>query len=114
MSDCLFCKIAKKEIESQVVFESKKVLAFRDINPQAPAHILVIPKKHFSSITESGKIAPELLSEIFSAINTIAKEQGIKDPGFRIVVNHGKQAGQAVAHLHFHILGGRDLNWPPG
>jgi len=114
MSDCLFCKIAKKEIESQVVFENKKVLAFRDINPQAPVHILVIPKMHFSSITESYHIAPELLSDIFLAINTIAEEQKIKDPGFRVVVNHGKQAGQAVSHLHFHILGGRDLTWPPG
>lgn len=114
MKDCLFCKIAKKEIPGDIVLESMEVLAFRDINPQAPVHILVIPKKHVPSFAEIDQLPPKLISELMSCIKQIAEKEGIIGPGFRVVVNHGKQAGQAVEHLHFHILGGRDLTWPPG
>jgi len=114
MSECLFCKIARNEIESSKVLETDTVLAFNDINPQAPVHVLVIPKKHINSITKVEVEHASLISDIIEAIKKIAKEKGVDESGFRIVVNHGADSGQAVPHLHFHVLGGRHLNWPPG
>ena len=110
--DCIFCKIAKKEIPSSIVYEDDKMLAFNDIAPQAPVHILVIPKKHVSTVAELEDM--EVVKDLFSMMKVIAEEKGIAKTGYRIVVNHGKDAGQAVAHLHFHLLGGRPLKWPPG
>lgn len=112
MSDCLFCRIAAKEIKSSIVYEDDKVLAFNDINPQAPVHILVIPKAHADSFTDVKDY--DVIGYIYKIITKLAKEQGVAESGFRVVVNHGPAAGQAVKHLHFHLLGGRDFNWPPG
>ena len=113
MSDCLFCKIVAKEVDSQIVHESSEVLAFQDINPAAPTHVLVIPKRHIASADELGPDDGGLLAEIFQTITAIAKATGLDD-GHRIVTNVGESAGQTVHHLHFHVLGGRSLSWPPG
>lgn len=113
MSDCLFCKIAAKEIDSKVAHESSEVLAFHDINPAAPTHILVIPKRHIASAEELGSDDGDLLVEMFQTMTAIAKAAGV-DGGHRIVTNVGEAAGQSVHHLHFHVLGGRSLSWPPG
>ena len=113
MTDCLFCKIARKEIESGIVHETDNVLAFKDIQPGAPTHVLVIPKEHIASAAELGQAQGELLGEMFDVMATVAREAG-NDGGFRIVTNVGPDAGQSVHHLHFHVLGGRTLGWPPG
>lgn len=109
MEDCLFCKIVKGEIPSTKVYEDEEILAFKDINPVTPVHILVIPKKHISSLNE---IEPEdqmLIGKIFTTIKKIAKEQGIAENGYRVIANCGEDGGQEVKHLHFHILGGKKL-----
>lgn len=106
MEDCIFCKIINKEIPGTIVYEDEKVLAFKDINPQAPIHIIVVPKKHVVSIMEANE---EITANIFNAIQKIAKEQGIESKGFRVITNCGKDAGQTVNHLHFHILAGTNL-----
>jgi histidine triad (HIT) family protein len=111
MSDCLFCKIVSGQISSKKVFEDEKIFAFEDIHPQAPTHILVVPKKHFSDLHD-GSGDPGLLGEILARSAAIAKERGI--PEYRLVANSGAMAGQAVFHLHFHVLGGRRMGWPPG
>ncbi|MBP1737505.1 MAG: Bis(5-nucleosyl)-tetraphosphatase (asymmetrical) [Oscillospiraceae bacterium] len=113
MSDCLFCKIAKGEIPSSKVYEDEQVFAFLDIDPQAPKHILVIPKTHIQSVAA---VTPEnagVVAHIFEVIARIAAEQGFSE-GFRVVSNVGEQGGQTVHHLHFHVLAGRDMTWPPG
>ncbi|WP_350342496.1 histidine triad nucleotide-binding protein [Proteinivorax tanatarense] len=107
---CLFCKIIKDEIPSDKVFESDEILAFNDIEPQAPVHVLIIPKKHFSNVKET---PPEEISKIFSAIKEIAEKLDLEE-GFRVVNNCGSLGGQTVDHLHFHLLGKRQLKWPPG
>jgi len=114
MEDCLFCKILNKEIESDIVFESDNVLIFKDISPKAPVHLLAVPKEHISSILEIEKLDCKLLKELMEAISKVAIEMGLDKEGFRIVINTGSGAGQSVNHLHFHILGKRKLNWPPG
>ncbi len=114
MSDCLFCKIINKEIPADIVFEDNNVLAFRDINPQAPVHKLVIPKKHISNILELGPEDSGVLPAIFDAAGKLVKKEGLDKDGFRIVNNCGAKAGQSVFHIHFHLLGGRVFNWPPG
>ncbi|WP_010292603.1 histidine triad nucleotide-binding protein [Clostridium senegalense] len=114
MSDCIFCKIAKGEIPSQKVYEDDKVLVFNDINPEAPVHVLVIPKEHIVSANEITEENSDIISHIFVVINKIAKELKIAEDGFRIVNNIGKNGGQTVEHMHFHVLGGRNLAWPPG
>jgi histidine triad (HIT) family protein len=111
MTDCVFCKIVAGEIPSRKVFENERILAFEDINPQAPTHILLIPKKHVESLND-GAADPELLGEIVSRSAAIAGERGV--PEFRLLTNTGRQAGQVVFHLHFHLLGGRRMGWPPG
>ncbi len=113
MSDCLFCKIVSKEIEADVVHESSEVLAFRDINPAAPTHILVIPKRHLASATELGDADGDLLVELFQTMASVAVTEGL-GAGHRIVTNVGEHGGQTVPHLHFHVVGGRPMGWPPG
>ena len=114
MDDCLFCKIIRGEIPSDKVYEDEMVLAFNDIDKKAPVHILVIPKKHVGSLLELGDEDAALTAHIMGVIQRIAKETGVDKSGFRVVVNTGDDGGQTVHHLHFHILGGRSLEWPPG
>ena len=109
MEDCLFCKIVKGEIPSKKVYEDEDVYAFSDINPQAPIHILVIPKKHITSIVELNEENKDIVGKIFITINKIAKENGFLEDGFRVISNCGENAGQTVKHLHFHILAGKKL-----
>lgn len=106
MENCIFCKIIKGEIPSEKVYEDEKILAFKDINPAAPIHILVIPKKHIENVLEVEPEDKETIADIFQAINKIAKQLGIEEDGFRIINNCGKDAGQEVMHLHFHMLAG--------
>ena len=112
--DCLFCKIIKGEIPSTKVYEDDKVYAFRDIEPQAPVHILIIPKEHIASANEITEENASVIGHIYAVAAKIAKEEGIADGGYRIVNNCGQDGGQTVGHLHFHMLGGRSLQWPPG
>ena len=114
MGDCIFCKIIAGEIPSKKIYEDDKVLAFYDISPEAPVHFLVIPKEHISSANELTEENCEIVSHIFMVINKIVKELGIADSGYRIVNNCGADGGQTVNHIHFHILGSRELIWPPG
>ncbi len=109
MEDCLFCKIIRGEIPSTKVYEDNEILAFKDINPAAPIHILVIPKKHITSLAYLKKEDEILVGKIYSAINQIAEEQGVKEKGYRVIVNCGKDGGQEVMHLHFHLLAGKQF-----
>lgn len=111
--DCLFCKIAAGEIPSTKVYENENILAFRDIDPQAPFHVVIIPKRHISSAAEINHENSAIVAEIFEAAAVIAREQKL-EKGFRIVNNCGEEGGQTVNHLHFHMLAGRNLGWPPG
>ena len=116
MSDCLFCKIAQKTIPADIVYEDDGVIAFRDIEPQAPLHILVIPKKHYGSLmdmaeADDGALASHIMIDV---IPQVVRELDLAENGFRVVTNIGRDGGQTVPHLHFHILGGRSLQWPPG
>ena len=112
MEDCLFCKIAAGDIPSDCLFEDDRVYAFKDIAPQAPVHFLVIPKEHIPSAACVDETNSALVAHIFEVIAHLAKEQGLE--GFRVVSNVGESAGQTVKHLHFHVLSGRDMTWPPG
>jgi len=112
--DCLFCKIANKKIDSDIVLETENVMVFKDIDPKAPVHLLAIPKQHVCSVMEAGKLADGVLDELFEAIVRVARELGLEDDGFRVVTNTGRGAGQSVDHLHLHILGKRKFTWPPG
>ncbi len=107
MEDCIFCKIINKEIPGSIVYENDKVLAFNDINPQAPVHIIVVPKKHVKSVMEADR---EISGDLINAIQEIAKEQGVDEKGFRVITNCGEDGGQTVNHLHFHILAGKKLS----
>lgn len=109
MEDCLFCKIIDKKIPSTVVYEDDEILAFKDINPVAPVHILVIPKKHVASLAEIQKEDEQLIGKIYTVINEIAKKEGIFEKGYRVIVNCGEDGGQEVKHLHFHLIGGKKL-----
>jgi histidine triad (HIT) family protein len=111
---CIFCKIVNKEIASNIVYEDEKVVAFYDINPQAPYHILVVPKKHISTLLEVTEEDKELIGHIYLVINKIAKDIGFDERGYRVVVNCKEEAGQTIFHLHFHVLAGRTMGWPPG
>lgn len=115
MSDCIFCKIANKEIKSDLIYEDDFVVAFKDLNPQAPQHILIVPKKHIANITEFTADDKNLAAHIFiDVVPVIAKKVNVADEGFRIVINTGDNGGQTVNHLHVHLLGGRKMTWPPG
>lgn len=115
MAETIFSKIIKKEIPADIVFESENVLAFRDINPQAPTHILLIPKIEIPTVRElSGADHKDLLAEMIDTANKIASDEGISKDGFRLVFNCGNNGGQEVYHLHLHLLGGRKMKWPPG
>ena len=110
---CIFCKIINKEIPSEIIYEDDKILIFNDINPEAPVHFLVIPKKHIESAEKIDSENSNIISHIFIKISEITKKLELKN-GFRIVNNCGADGGQTVNHIHFHVLGGRKLNWPPG
>ncbi len=114
MSDCIFCKIANGEIPSQFVYQDDKCVAFRDIEPQAPFHVLIIPKEHIKSALEIDEVNSSIIGHIFAVAAKIARQEGIDENGFRLVNNCGKDGGQTVGHLHFHMLAGRYLQWPPG
>ncbi len=113
MTDCIFCKIAKKEIDSELLYEDDLVVAFKDLSPQAPVHILIIPKEHIASADDINEENSHIVARIFEVISQLAKELGLED-GYRIVNNCGEDGGQTVDHIHFHMLGKRKLNWPPG
>lgn len=114
MGDCIFCKIINKQIPSKVVYEDDLVFAFEDINPQAPVHTLIIPKKHIPTLADCTEEDYALVAHIFKVANNLAEQKGIRDRGYRIVNNCNVEAGQTVFHLHFHLLGGRQMHWPPG
>ena len=114
MSDCLFCKILDGDIPADIVFESETAIAFRDINPQAPTHVLIIPRQHISTINDISEADHSLVGSLFTAAREIAASEGLSDDGYRVVMNCNEAAGQTVFHIHLHLLGGRSFNWPPG
>ena len=114
MSDCIFCKIIAGDIPSKVVYEDDHVLAFRDLNPEAPTHVLVIPKTHISTINDISESQAELVGRMYLAAKKVAEIEGIAEEGYRTVMNCNARAGQTVFHIHLHVLGGRDMRWPPG
>ncbi len=114
MQDCLFCKIIDGEVPSEKVYEDDILYAFRDVNPKAPTHVLIVPKKHIETLLELGEEHRDLVGAIYLAANHIARKEKIAEKGFRVVANCNEDAGQSVFHLHFHLLGGRQLGWPPG
>ena len=109
MEDCIFCKIIKKEIPSTIVYEDDSVIAFNDVNPAAPIHILVVPKKHIATLLDVTEEDKELIAHIYEVINQIARERGFTENGFRVITNCGRDSGQEVMHIHFHVLGGKKL-----
>ncbi|MCX5750038.1 MAG: histidine triad nucleotide-binding protein [Candidatus Saganbacteria bacterium] len=112
MTECVFCKIAGGKIKSDIIYQDDDVVAFNDMDPQAPVHILLVPKEHIERIEKVKDHS--VVQKIFKAANKIVREKGLEKDGFRIVVNSGRHGGQAVFHLHFHLLGGRQMTWPPG
>jgi histidine triad (HIT) family protein len=114
MNDCLFCKIAAGTIPSKIVYEDDSTTAFEDVNPQAPVHVLVVPKRHAASLAELNDADATLLGHLMLIGAKVAKQKGIADSGYRLVLNTGKHGGQSVFHLHVHVLGGRAMHWPPG
>lgn len=112
--DCLFCRIAEGSVDADVVHEGDEVVAFRDINPQAPTHILVIPREHVATVNDMQEEHAPLVGQLFLTARDLAEEEGIADQGYRLVMNTREGAGQSVFHLHLHLLGGRSLTWPPG
>lgn len=111
---CIFCKIIKKDIPSEIVFEDSEVLAFKDLKPQAPVHILIIPKCHIEKVSDLNEKNVDLVGNLILAAKNIAREKGVEESGYRIIINCNKDAGQEVFHLHAHLLGGRKFSWPPG
>jgi histidine triad (HIT) family protein len=114
MTDCLFCKIVQKSIPAKIVYEDDQTLAFDDINPQAPVHALIIPKKHLAAVQDCRDEESALLAQLLVTCAKVAKQKGLSESGYRIVTNTGGDAGQTVFHLHLHVLGGRHMRWPPG
>ncbi|MFC1577049.1 histidine triad nucleotide-binding protein [Candidatus Omnitrophota bacterium] len=112
--DCVFCKIVRKEIEAKIVYEDNKIIAFEDINPQAPTHILLIPKHHIDKLSDVSTQNINVLGRMILEANRLAKERKVQESGYRIVINCNKGAGQEVFHLHVHLLAGRAFGWPPG
>ncbi|MFN3604115.1 MAG: histidine triad nucleotide-binding protein [Leptonema sp. (in: bacteria)] len=113
-SNCIFCKIASKEVPSKIVYEEEEIISFYDINPQAPIHVLIIPKKHIPSLAEVHQNDQSLLGKLLLTSSIVAKKLGISEDGFRLVINTNRDAQQTVFHLHLHVLGGRPMSWPPG
>ena len=113
-SNCIFCKVAAKQVPADIVHAGDRVVAFRDLNPQAPTHILIIPREHIESAADITPAHGPVLAELVQAAAHLAKAEGIDDRGWRLVTNVGREAGQSVLHLHFHLLGGRHMSWPPG
>lgn len=114
MQDCIFCKIVKKELPAEIVYEDESILVFEDIKPEAPVHLLLIPKKHISSLLELDEEDVNLAGLIQLTAARIAREMGLAERGFRLVCNCGRDSGQLVYHIHYHLLAGRALKWPPG
>ena len=114
MNDCLFCGIVDGSVKANLVYQDDAVVAFNDIAPRAPVHILIIPRKHVASVSDIAAVDSALIGEIFLIAAKLACEQGIAESGYRVVVNSGADAGQSVLHIHYHLLGGRQLGWPPG
>jgi histidine triad (HIT) family protein len=112
--DCLFCGIAAGEIPATIVSRNPRTIAFRDINPQAPVHVLVIPRDHHANLAELAAVGGDLLADLVDHAHQVAVDEGIADSGYRVVFNTGPEAGQTVAHVHAHVLGGRPMSWPPG
>ena len=114
MSDCIFCKIAEKKMPAKIIHEDDLSLAFEDITPQAPVHVLIIPKKHISTTLDITEEDNPLIGHLFQVAGKIAEERGIAEQGFRLIMNTNPEAGQSVYHIHLHLLGGRQMHWPPG
>ena len=111
--ECIFCNIAAGQIKADVVYQDERVMAFRDVTPKAPVHILIIPKKHIERVSAVSEADMGLIGDIHRAIQKVAIQEHVSDPGFRIITNNGKDAGQTVNHLHYHLLGGRSMTWQP-
>jgi len=114
MSEDLFLKIIEREIPADIVYETEQVLAFRDINPQAPVHVLIIPKRHIRTVNDLVPAQAELIGQLYLAAKEIAENEGLAEEGYRLVMNCNQAAGQLVFHIHLHLMGGRQFNWPPG
>jgi histidine triad (HIT) family protein len=114
MADCLFCKIVARDIPASIVYEDDRILAFNDINPQAPTHVLVVTKRHITSLNDLSPDDDQIVGELVRRAAAIAKERGISAGGFRTVFNTNRDGGQTVLHIHLHLLGGRSMQWPPG
>jgi len=114
MEGCVFCRIAAKEVQSKIAYEDEEVVAFHDINPQAPVHVLVVPRKHIPTLNDASEEDQALLGKMMLVAQKLAKELGIADSGYRLVLNTNRGAGQSVFHIHLHLLGGRLFHWPPG
>lgn len=114
MEDCIFCKIIKNQIPCEMLYEDDRVIGFKDISPQAPVHVIIIPREHTSDLNCLKEDGADIIGHIFIVAKKIAKSLGISESGYRIVTNCGEQGGQSVQHIHFHLLGGRMLKWPPG
>lgn len=114
MSDCLFCKMVKGEIKPDVVYEDENVLAFRDLHPQAPVHVLVIPREHIATLNDLTPDHAEVMGRLFLAAKQVAEQEGLAQRGYRTVINCNAEAGQSVYHVHLHLLAGRPMTWPPG
>lgn len=113
MDDCLFCKIVSKEIPAEIVYEDDQVLAFKDINPAAPVHVLLVTKEHIASLNDISAYQKELMGHLQFVASKVAQDMGIAQEGYRMVLNCGKWGGQEIMHIHFHLLGGKELGWPP-
>ncbi|OOZ35706.1 histidine triad nucleotide-binding protein [Solemya velesiana gill symbiont] len=114
MEECLFCKMASGEIVPDVVYEDEEVLAFRDINPQAPVHVVIIPKRHIATLNDINRVDAGLIGKLYLAATEVARQEGIAGSGYRTVFNCNRDGGQEVFHLHLHLIGGRPMKWPPG
>jgi histidine triad (HIT) family protein len=114
VADCLFCRIVRREIPASIVFEDERLIAFRDINPQAPMHVLIVPKQHIASLNELAPADDAIVGEMVRRASALARENGHADRGYRTVFNCNADAGQTVFHIHLHVLGGRSMHWPPG
>ncbi len=114
MSDCLFCKVVAGEVPADIIYDNEHVLAFRDISPQAPTHVLIIPRRHIATINDLDAGDNELVGQLFLAAKEVAAQEGVDEVGYRVVMNCNEDAGQTVFHIHLHLMGGREMRWPPG